>query len=426
MNTCLPPVSKTRILSSPSHTVPDIRRHLLPPVKIVDSFGRHPTTCPAAASLSPSTHDTFDTVPNVKTWDVISLSNLCVDVVVKVDSLPAGDRKSRSALLDQLSTTPHAMASWEVGGNANFAIAASRLGLKTATLGCIGNDVYGEFLKDILELEGVHFLSTLAPGLAQFATLLCFVLVGPSAQHAFCSRYDFGPWPLLPLKGGLPGDAEAAIANSNSLYINGFAFDDLPSDTVIAAAKVSRDNGSAVFFDPGPRAWTFKEGDRAAALSALLDLTDVVLMTAEEATEVTGCVEPRDSARWILQRRHASTRWCFVKKGGDGALLGHRDNNGTLEFYEQAAIQVDVEDTVGCGDSFAAAVVLGYINGHELPPVMALANAVGAATATGAGAGRNVANPQTVKKLLTDQISVCQDGRHAAALDILSQSVNKG
>ena len=35
-----------------------------------------------------------------------------------------------------------------------------------------------------------------------------------------------------------------------------------------------------------------------------------------------------------------------------------------------------MQDTVGCGDSFAAAVVLGYTRGHAIPPVMALANAV--------------------------------------------------
>jgi hypothetical protein len=28
-------------------------------------------------------------------------------------------------------------------------------------------------------------------------TLLCFVLVDQAGKHAFCSRYDFGPWPLL-------------------------------------------------------------------------------------------------------------------------------------------------------------------------------------------------------------------------------------
>ncbi len=38
-------------------------------------------------------------------------------------------------------------------------------------------------------------------------TLLCFVLVDDrSAAHAFCSRYDFGPWPLLPGVERLPSE----------------------------------------------------------------------------------------------------------------------------------------------------------------------------------------------------------------------------
>jgi sugar/nucleoside kinase (ribokinase family) len=48
-------------------------------------------------------------------------------------------------------------------------------------------------------------------------------------------------------------------------------------------------------------------------------------------------------------------------------------------------MKVAVKDTVGCGDSFAAAVVLGHIRDHDILPVMALANAVGAATAMGTG-----------------------------------------
>ena len=39
---------------------------------------------------------------------------------------------------------------------------------------------------------------------AMRSTLLCFVLVGPAQQHAFCSRYDFGPWPLLEGVDALP------------------------------------------------------------------------------------------------------------------------------------------------------------------------------------------------------------------------------
>jgi pfkB family carbohydrate kinase len=57
-------------------------------------------------------------------------------------------------------------------------------------------------------------------------------------------------------------------------------------------------------------------------------------------------------------------------------------------------------DTVGCGDSFTAAIAYGFL--HKLPAsqTLMLANAVGAATATGCGAGRNVAYLKTVLDLL--------------------------
>lgn len=63
--------------------------------------------------------------------------------------------------------------------------------------------------------------------------------------------------------------------------------------------------------------------------------------------------------------------------------------------------KVNVVDTVGCGDSFVAAIAYGYI--HNLPTVDALtiANAVGAATATGCGAGRSVATLEKVLELMT-------------------------
>ncbi len=72
--------------------------------------------------------------------------------------------------------------------------------------------------------------------------------------------------------------------------------------------------------------------------------------------------------------------------------------------------QVEVQDTVGCGDSFAAAVVLGYTRKQPIPALLALANAVGAATATGAGAGRNVARASTVLDLLAREAANANGG----------------
>ena len=64
------------------------------------------------------------------------------------------------------------------------------------------------------------------------------------------------------------------------------------------------------------------------------------------------------------------------------------------------ALKVDVADTVGCGDSFAAAIVVGYINLMPMITTLALANAVGGATAMGCGAGRNVATKENARELL--------------------------
>lgn len=51
---------------------------------------------------------------------------------------------------------------------------------------------------------------------------------------------------------------------------------------MLAAARAAAAAGAAVFFDPGPRSWTFAEGERAAALAAMLAASDVVCMTEEE------------------------------------------------------------------------------------------------------------------------------------------------
>lgn len=44
------------------------------------------------------------------------------------------------------------------------------------------------------------------------STLICFVLVDAASRHAFCSRYDFGPWPLLQGIRTLPEEANTVRA----------------------------------------------------------------------------------------------------------------------------------------------------------------------------------------------------------------------
>ena len=195
-------------------------------------------------------------------------------------------------------------------------------------------------------------------------------------------------------------------------------------------------NGASVFFDPGPRAFTFTGGDdpaRTEALDTILGASDVVLATVEEAAALAGGTETKDDvdapaaalepvvvARDVFNRPGCKAEWVVIKRGAEGACIFTRRGD---QVYVGSPV-VDVVDTVGCGDAAAAAVVLGFLkinakrkklfeassgkiaylpNGtlaDMMEQTLTLAAAVGAATATGAGAGRNVATADQVRELL--------------------------
>lgn len=130
------------------------RPALCPPVRPT----RAPTCGSAAAGLAGATAESAGANGSAaptkkKQFDVVALSNLCVDIVVPVEELPPADTQARQQLLVQLTASPPSMDSWEVGGQTNLLIAASRMGLKAASVGHVGQDIYGQFLAQVLEVR---------------------------------------------------------------------------------------------------------------------------------------------------------------------------------------------------------------------------------------------------------------------------------
>ena len=402
-----------------------------------------------------------------KDIDVVTLGNMCVDVFHSVESLPEdkNELKTMETLNDLLTRTEKMKAmgceELEVGGNTNFLIAARRLGLKAVSLGQIGNDFYGTFMKDVLREERVGFrsyeekqnssTSSSAPSTSESRTLVCFVLVDGSGSHAFCSSYDLGPWPLLAEKYKLGADVKAALRKSKAMFVNGFAFDELAPNDVVDAADIIHKHDGTVFFDPGPRAFTFHETElRKKALISLIKRTDVVLATAEELAALVEHPNPNEE---LLQNPRTlayslfnhpqfegsgNLEWIVVKLGPDGAILFSK-NDMDIDSTKVGSPTIDVGDTVGCGDSAASAIVMGFLEYKKLMSMksgssnsnsrgdkssssssnsnsttkeakqltakatLALATAVGAATASRTGAGRNVATKQLAQDLLKAQ-----------------------
>ena len=69
-----------------------------------------------------------------------------------------------------------------------------------------------------------------------------------------------------------------------------------------SAVAIAKANGAKVYFDPGPRAFTFRGGDaeRVEALDCILKDADVVLATLEEAAApwTPEPAETAETARW--------------------------------------------------------------------------------------------------------------------------------
>ena len=95
----------------------------------------------------------------VARFDLVTLSDICVDIVLPVNDLPSSEPVSRLSLL---SNTLASLAEgsdrsgWEVGGSCNVSIAAARLGLHVAKCGNLASDAYGHFLRETLMVLTIH------------------------------------------------------------------------------------------------------------------------------------------------------------------------------------------------------------------------------------------------------------------------------
>ncbi|KAM5563561.1 fructokinase-1 [Rosa sericea] len=338
----------------------------------------------------------------VKDIDVATLGNLCVDIVLNVPQLPPPDADRRKAYMDRLSASPPDKKYWEAGGNCNMAIAAARLGLRCNAIGHVGNEVYGQFLLDVLRDEGIGMVGmnedtdANSSTASSYETLLCWVLVDQLQRHGFCSRADFSKEPAFSWLTKLSVQVKTAIKQSKILFCNGYGFDELSPAVIASAVDYAVEVGTAIFFDPGPRGKSLSAGtpEEQGALNLLLRMSDVLLLTSDEAESLTGIKNPILAGQQLL-KQGVQTKWVIVKMGPKGSILITKSGISCAP-----AFKVKVMDTVGCGDSFVAAIAYGFIHNMPMVNTLAIANAVGGATAMGCGAGRNVATLDKVLKIV--------------------------
>lgn len=235
------------------------------------------------------------------------------------------------------------------GAPANVLVALERLGHRTAFIGKVGCDMHGDFLRGVLEEEGIDCTGLLSD--PNFFTTLAFVALAPTGERTFSFARKPGADTQI-----APGElARDVIAASRVFHVGSLSLTDEPARTAtLEAIACAREAGCTLSYDPNYRAnlWESEEVARERMRSVVPDM-DLMKISDEECELMTGSADPAAAARALIAQ---GPKVVAVTLGGSGALVA--TGEGVREVPGFAA---EVADTTGAGDSFWGGFLAAFL-----------------------------------------------------------------
>ncbi|MDJ0379749.1 5-dehydro-2-deoxygluconokinase [Streptomyces sp. G-G2] len=273
------------------------------------------------------------------------------------------------------------------GSPTNVAVAAARLGRRTAVITRTGADPFGAYLRQ--ELRGFGVDDRWVTEVAAYPTPLTFCEIFPPDDFPLY----FYRQPKAPDLEIHPGelDLEAVLA-ARVFWMTGTGLSAEPSRSATLAALAARGKSGTTVFDLDWRPTLWSSEPEPWYERALAHAT-VAVGNAEECAIATGESEPRAAARALLA---AGVELAVVKRGPEGVLAVHRDGRSV----EAAPVKVDVVNGLGAGDAFGGALCHGLLGGWELERIVRFANAAGAIVASRLACSTAMPRPDEVEEVL--------------------------
>ncbi|MDQ0029679.1 ribokinase [Arthrobacter bambusae] len=259
---------------------------------------------------------------NTRLPAVTVVGSINLDIIATTDRLPTAGETIGSGVLSQ-----------QPGGKgANQAVAAARLGGSARMVGAVGGDGQGRVMLSSLSSVGVD-VSDVAV-LDGFATGTALIVVDRDGENQIVV---------------CPG------ANSG-FSLEGVSFS--AEETVLCQLEV----GLPVVMEAARRASGFFALNAAPAMdlpAELLERCDLVIVNETE---------------YELIPALSGAKLVAVTYGADGSAMFERG----VRVASAPAAAVTVANTIGAGDAFCAALVMGLRSGLSYGSALAVANAVGA------------------------------------------------
>ena len=280
-----------------------------------------------------------------ETLDVVVVGDLMVDVIAVM-----------SGPLARGSDTPSRIRTAGGGSAANVAAWLAGQGVATTYVGRVGDDALGREAADALTDAGVHAWVSADDGAT---TGTCLVLVEPGGERSMLP--DTGANATL-----LPADLPPTVFRPGGhLHLSGYTLlNDGSREAALAALTLARAARMSVSVDPSSAALL-----RSVGVARFLEWTrgtDLLLANAEEAAVLAGTMGATEAATALAD----TYREVVVKMGRDGALW----QAGFISASAPAERGIEVVDTTGAGDAFAAGFLASWLLHPEPESALAAGN----------------------------------------------------
>lgn len=258
-----------------------------------------------------------------------------------------------------------------IGGSpTNLAVAAARLGHSVAIATKVGDDDFGNYVRNRLSDFGVKTDYVLSQPQGQTPLALA-ALTPPETPKVIFYRGEAAPDTTL-----VVSDVPAkVISSAKVLWISqGSLAKGSTAETCLSWMRLrSKDQYTILDLDYRPSLWENIARAREMAEKAI-SLSSVVVGNREECEVALGTSDAHEAADLLLA---AGVKIAVIKLGADGSLFATQDER--VMVPTQA---IDVVCGLGAGDAFGGALCHGLLEGWDIERIGRVANAAGALVST--------------------------------------------
>ena len=286
------------------------------------------------------------------------------------------------------------------GAPCNVLAMLGKLGKKTAFIGKVGNDQFGNMLRNTIESVGID-----AEGLViddKVHTTLAFVHTYPDGDRDFSFYRNPGADMMLRKE----EVSLEKICASKIFHFGTLSFTHAGIRTASQyAIQCAKEAGALISFDPNLREplWENLE-DARKAIEYGMECCDILKISDNELTFMTG-EKDYDKGAVLLQQKYQIPLVC-VTLGKDGSRAYYKG----LTIKAEPFLQKNTIETTGAGDTFTGCMLntvldkgLDNLTGEDIGGMLRFANAGSALITTKRGALRVMPEKDEIESLLEEQ-----------------------